>query len=126
MRKREGVIILLLLQQSLTFGFAPPSQPLNALNARYSTELKVQALGKETETRVALKDEVLQLVAAVPKNKQTPRRLTRRILSKVEELERTCPTPDDEVLENLGGHWELLWTAQVSTFACFRGVYSSS
>lgn len=80
-----------------------------------NTQLAVRPLQQDvkTEKRLLLKDEVLQLVGKVPQNVRTPRRLTRDILRKIDDLERICPTPDEEVLENLGGHWELLWTAQV-------------
>jgi PAP_fibrillin len=58
------------------------------------------------------KEELLELVQATPSGRATPQRLTALILDKVRTLERSCPTPDDQVLSNLAGAWELLWTAQ--------------
>jgi len=58
------------------------------------------------------KQQLLRLLNEVPSSAPTPRRLTIDILNKVEEMESLCPTPDDEVLGQLGGNWELQWTAQ--------------
>jgi PAP_fibrillin len=58
------------------------------------------------------KEELLELVQATPSGRATPQRLTAQISEKVRTLERSCPTPDDQVLSKLAGAWELLWTAQ--------------
>lgn len=58
------------------------------------------------------KGELLSLVQNAPSGRATPRRLTQKILDIVRQLERKCPTPDDQILPSLTGSWELLWTAQ--------------
>jgi len=57
-------------------------------------------------------DGLLALLDSVPSNLPTPKSLTENILSAVQNLEKECPTPDESVLSELSGNWELLWTAQ--------------
>jgi hypothetical protein len=66
----------------------------------------------EDETRLAVKDQLLQLISTTPSNAPTSKQTTKDILAVVRELEALCPTPDGEVVQKLGGNWELLWTAQ--------------
>jgi hypothetical protein len=63
----------------------------------------------ESET---LKGELFALLDATPANAPTSRGLTDSILSTVQALEKSCPTPDEKVVPNLAGTWELLWTTQ--------------
>ena len=58
------------------------------------------------------KKDLLELVQAIPSGRATSQRLTAQILEKVRQLERICPTPEDQLLSKLAGSWELLWTAQ--------------
>ncbi len=60
-------------------------------------------------------DELLALLDSVPSNLPTSRSMTDRILDAVANLEKVCPTPEDKVLSELSGNWELLWTAQDKT-----------
>ena len=61
---------------------------------------------------IKAKSKLFDLLDEVPSNAPTPRGLTDDILAAVRLLERQCPTPDDAVLSELAGNWELLWTAQ--------------
>lgn len=58
------------------------------------------------------KEELLRVLGEVPTNAPSSRTLTRKILAATRELEEFCPTVDDSVLDELGGNWELIWTAQ--------------
>lgn len=62
--------------------------------------------------RLIMKEELLDSLKETPSNAPTSRKLTTHILGQIDELEKNCPTPDDDVLESLAGNWELLWTAQ--------------
>ena len=64
------------------------------------------------ELRETKKEELLNLLSCVPSNVSTPKKLTTETLQAVRALEEYCPTPDENVLESLGGNWELIWTAQ--------------
>lgn len=59
-----------------------------------------------------VKQELLNLIDALPKNSLTPAKLTNDILKTVRDMENQCPTNNEEVLTKLSGNWELLWTAQ--------------
>lgn len=59
-----------------------------------------------------VKSRLLDLIASTPSNMPTSKRLTDEILDVVRQLEESCPTPDEQVVESLTGNWELLWTAQ--------------
>ncbi len=63
-------------------------------------------------TRDERKALLLDLITSVTSNQATPKKLTVEILSAVKNLEELCPTDDNDVLEELGGNWELIWTAQ--------------
>ena len=65
-----------------------------------------------TDAVTVCKEELLSLVQNAPSGRATPKRMTGKILDIVRQLERKCPTPDDEILPRLTGSWELLWTAQ--------------
>ncbi len=65
--------------------------------------------------RDEIKTRLLELIASTPSNLPTSKSLTNEILDMVRKMEATCPTPNDEVVERLGGNWELLWTAQDQT-----------
>ena len=58
------------------------------------------------------KENLLNLLKSTPSNIATSTKLTDDILSKTKELEKTCPTLDENVLSKLAGSWELLWTTQ--------------
>jgi PAP_fibrillin len=65
--------------------------------------------------REDIRTELLDLIALTPTNAPTPPRTTNEILKVIRELEALCPTPDEEVVSELGGNWELLWTSQDKT-----------
>eukprot|EP00563_Minutocellus_polymorphus_P020226 CAMPEP_0197716600 /NCGR_PEP_ID=MMETSP1434-20131217/1433_1 /TAXON_ID=265543 /ORGANISM="Minutocellus polymorphus, Strain CCMP3303" /LENGTH=300 /DNA_ID=CAMNT_0043300983 /DNA_START=87 /DNA_END=989 /DNA_ORIENTATION=+ len=74
---------------------------------------------------IKAKSKLFDLLDDVPSNAPTPRGLTDAILAAVSVLERQCPTLDDDVLSELAGNWELLWTAQdKSSTESQRGVFS--
>ena len=58
------------------------------------------------------KDTLMDLLSSIASNVSTPKRITADILSAARELEALCPTDEDDVLPELGGNWELVWTAQ--------------
>jgi hypothetical protein len=71
------------------------------------------AITHETEQdRQTRKLELLDLLKETPSNAPTSRKMTREILEIIDDLEKCCPTPDEQVLESLAGNWELLWTTQ--------------
>ena len=55
---------------------------------------------------------LLNMLSMTPRNAPTPQAMTREILRAVGELEQNCPTRDEDVLPELAGNWELLWTTQ--------------
>ena len=67
---------------------------------------------EDEERRRMDKAQLLQLLAAVPRNTATSRRQTQDILQQVRKLEPSCPTDPAQVLTQSAGTWELLWTAQ--------------
>lgn len=71
------------------------------------------SLTTTTNARDDMKNRLLQLIASTPSNAPTTQSLTNQIISVIRQLERLCPTPDRQVLRELGGNWELIWTAQV-------------
>jgi hypothetical protein len=64
-------------------------------------------------TRDEMRAELMELIGNTPRNAPTSKRTTDEILSTVIRLEDSCPTAEEDVLNSLGGAWELLWTAQV-------------
>ena len=72
----------------------------------------------------SLKSDLLTSIASVPPNAPTSREQTNYILSLVRELEQCCPTDDQDVLQELAGNWQLLWTAQDSVLDSKDGVLS--
>jgi len=64
------------------------------------------------QDRQTRKTELLDLLKETPSNAPTSRKMTSEILEKIDDLEKCCPTPDEQVLESLAGNWELLWTTQ--------------
>ena len=71
------------------------------------------------------RDALLALLDSVPSNAPTPNSLTESILASVRELEGSCPTEEGDVLAELAGNWELLWTAQDRESAqANRGILS--
>ena len=55
---------------------------------------------------------LISLLSQVPSNESTSKQLTTEILQATTILEKQCPTVDENVLQNLIGNWELIWTAQ--------------
>jgi len=70
-------------------------------------------------TRLATRDELLEEISGAPRNAPTSKTTTAEILALVKKLESMCPTPEDDVLQSLGGGWELLWTAQVRRISVY-------
>lgn len=68
-----------------------------------------------TDIRREKKAALLHILSKVPQNVSTPKDLSSDILSSVRELEELCPTNEQDVLDELGGNWELIWTAQDSS-----------
>jgi len=79
------------------------------LNKRTSTTSLLAA----SSSVPSIKAQLLQLLLEkTPRNVPTSASLTSEILAMVRQLEEECPTPDDSVLQELAGTWELLWTTQ--------------
>lgn len=72
------------------------------------------ATAPEKTTTDNAKQQLVDLLALVPRNAVTSRRQTREILDTVRQLEVLCPTRENPtaLLPGLAGTWELLWTAQ--------------
>jgi hypothetical protein len=102
-------LIALCLRKS--HGFVPNT---NVRSRGHLNEYSVAwAATQGTENaRLMIKSELMDSLKETPSNAPTSRKLTSYILGKIDELEKNCPTPDDDVLENLAGNWELLWTTQ--------------
>jgi PAP_fibrillin len=64
------------------------------------------------DERESLLQELIQLLESTPANAPTSREFTNSILEVVRKLESDCPTPENDVVDKLGGTWELLWTTQ--------------
>ena len=112
-------ITLLLSAAYLADGLSSPASPfVSKVTCRSATTTSV------SDTTDA-KSRLLALLDEVPSNAPTPRGLTNDILAAVRVLEDQCPTSDEDVLSELAGNWELLWTAQDKTSAeSQRGVFS--
>ena len=59
-----------------------------------------------------VKEKLCSLLQSTPSNVPTPADLTQRILSTVKELEQATNNSEKDVLQELSGNWELLWTTQ--------------
>jgi hypothetical protein len=76
-------------------------------------ERAVSRFSSTSEDTQSTKAQLLELVLEkTPRNAPTSASTTEEILKVVRELEEQCPTPDTEVLQELAGTWELLWTTQ--------------
>ena len=84
---------------------------LSFLEELFST-IKSTSPSKEATPATEGKEKLLSLLSNVPPNEPTPSDLTADILQAVKDLEETCPTPEEDVLQAVAGNWELLWTAQ--------------
>ena len=86
---------------------------------------KLQASSDEEKKRVSLKNEILDAISSAPSNSPTSPQSTRGIISLVQQLEAQCPTLDGDVLAELSGNWELMWTAQdMESSESRRGPFS--
>ena len=103
-------LIALFLQSSQCF-VGPKSGWIRDLKFRQTTVLSA-ATHDTDQARQTRKIELLDLLKETPSNAPTSRTMTREILEKIDDLEKCCPTPDEQVLESLSGNWELLWTTQ--------------
>lgn len=82
---------------------------------------KSQGSGRiETNYKSAL----LELLKEVPPNDATPKQLTSDILGAVKALETKCETPESDVIPQLAGNWELIWTAQDASIKS-RNIFST-
>lgn len=88
-----------------------PAQPVSISRLNLHLSLSLSDADAE-KARQRKKDDLQMLLSSVTSNVSTPKELTAKILSAVRNLEELCPTRDDDVLEELGGNWELTWTAQ--------------
>lgn len=100
------LMLALLAHPCLVASFLPRS------SVRSARQRALIVTGSSSSTNNAAKEQLLDLLAAVPRNKATSRRQTQDILHQVRQLEPSCPTNPADVLPQLAGTWELLWTAQ--------------
>lgn len=63
---------------------------------------------------------LISLLSQVSPNESTSKQLTKEILLATSILEKQCPTLDENVLQNLIGNWELIWTAQDKSSLQYR------
>ena len=135
-------VALMLSAVYLADGFsAPPSAYQSKVTATYLTDMRrddcFSATPSAYQSKVTCrsttsvsdttdaKSKLFDLLDEVPSNAPTPRGLTNDILAAVRVLEDQCPTPDEDVISELAGNWELVWTAQDKTSAeSQRGVFS--
>lgn len=66
----------------------------------------------EESSQETTKDALLRAISSTPSNSPTSKQKTNEIMALARDLEAQCPTPDEQVLDNLQGSWELMWTAQ--------------
>ena len=94
-------------------GSSPKRFTLISLSASgTNTDISCEDHKRKDLIRNASKTELQTYILQVPANAPTPKDLTDKILASVRDLESCCPTPEEEVLDELGGNWELIWTAQ--------------
>jgi hypothetical protein len=98
-------------------GWGPWGRTATTPSRRYAEESTTKSTSSSTEPMRSddRKRRLLELISETPSNMPTSKRLTNEILDAVRQLEETCPTSDDKVVEQLAGNWELLWTAQDQT-----------
>jgi hypothetical protein len=110
---RSRAVLLLASALCCAVGAFLPATPLPSCgrisHLKYSDQTEYQEVNDST------KEVLLQLVQSTPPNAPTPAYMTNEILRVVRQLEEECPTPDDEVLSELAGNWELIWTTQDKT-----------
>lgn len=103
--------------------FADALLPSSISQSRYCSELRLQislpdflsppkSQGSGVRTVNNYKSALLELLKEVPPNEATPKQLTTDILGAVKTLETECETPESDVIPQLAGNWELVWTAQ--------------
>lgn len=102
-------LIVLFLQSSHCF--VPPTLG-RIYDQKFTKSTSWAATDDIDQARETLKNDLLDLLKETPSNAPTSKKLTNDILEKIDDLEKNCPTPDELVLPNLSGNWELLWTAQ--------------
>jgi len=81
----------------------------------FSSSSRIQLHGSSTSVsldRDTIKQELCNLLQSTPGNVPTPTDLTQQILSKVQTLEQVSENSDKDILQELSGNWELLWTTQ--------------
>ena len=92
----------------------------NSRTQNVSNQIIRMPMSFSKEGTTSRKEQLFCLLANVPRNASTPKPLTEKILSAVRELERDCPTMEQDVLDELGGNWELIWTAQDASSSRFK------
>ena len=110
----------------LSFGFLAPQKSiidLGKLSHHQKDSVRLDMISSLTDFFFPPKSEslslddsrkeiLLNLLAQVEPNKSTSKELTNDILNAVVELEKECPTLNEDVLPSIAGNWELIWTAQ--------------
>lgn len=82
------------------------------MRLEYLLKASATVANGDTKDRATIKAKLLDVIDSTPSNMPTSKSMTDQILEAVRSLEEECPTATDDVLEALGGNWELLWTAQ--------------
>ena len=83
------------------------------LRSGLSINMSMNEVNSSSATnRIQRKEKLSSLLEKVPRNASTPKALTEEILSAARDMESFCPTKENEVISELGGNWELIWTAQ--------------
>lgn len=86
----------------------------NRLHPLFSNDNRLQPsdVMDLNDQRLTTKNDLLDAIGSTPSNEPTSQAKTKEIMQLARDLESQCPTPEADVLENLSGSWELLWTAQ--------------
>ena len=100
------------------------SPPTFLLVSNRITNIDTNSNIDKREQSKQYKPHLMDLLTSIPPNQSTPQQLTNDLLAAVKDLERVCPTNDEEVLQELSGNWELIWTAQDKQSAEASSVFS--
>jgi hypothetical protein len=94
-------------------GFAPsPRIPSHARHSPATPLLLSNRITINKREQSKCKQNLMDLLTSIPPNQSTPQQLTNDLLAAAKHLEQVCPTKEEEVLQELSGNWELIWTAQ--------------
>eukprot|EP00980_Cylindrotheca_fusiformis_P027640 scaffold21629_cov102-Cylindrotheca_fusiformis.AAC.1 len=103
--------LLLLSQEHCVEGSFTSREDSRTLSTSASSKQEEDPTPKQMATA---KEDLLLAISSFPPKYRIRKRWQRRkeILNMVHDLERLCPTRDEQVLQQLQGDWEFLWEAK--------------